>query len=119
MGGTVTLTVNNDVVLEEDMIFVVHPNQYIPETGYLLCGEPVRVTATGVETLTTRTAAPPTFAPEASTTDPLMEPPTTCARSATGRVSNNGRNAIRSERIRNDMKSPWTGCSFSCIAQSQ
>jgi Xaa-Pro dipeptidase len=51
------LTTNNDTVLEEDMIFVVHPNQYFPETGYLLCGEPVRVTATGVETLTTRTAA--------------------------------------------------------------
>jgi Xaa-Pro dipeptidase len=51
------LTTNNDAVLEEDMIFVVHPNQYIPETGYLLCGETVRVSATGVETLTTRTAA--------------------------------------------------------------
>ncbi|HWW50535.1 MAG TPA: Xaa-Pro peptidase family protein [Verrucomicrobiae bacterium] len=51
------LTTNNDRVLEEDMIFVVHPNQYIPGTGYLLCGEPVRVTATGVETLTARTAA--------------------------------------------------------------
>ena len=48
---------NNDTVLEEDMIFVVHPNQYLPETGYLMCGEPVRVTATGAETISTRTAA--------------------------------------------------------------
>jgi len=48
---------SNDTVLEEDMIFVVHPNQYFPETGYLMCGEPVRVTATGAETLSTRTAA--------------------------------------------------------------
>ena len=48
---------NNHTVLEEDMIFVVHPNQYLPETGYLMCGEPVLVTATGVETLSTRTAA--------------------------------------------------------------
>jgi len=47
---------NNDTVLEEDMIFVVHPNQYLPETGYLMCGDPVRVTATGGETLSTRTA---------------------------------------------------------------
>jgi Xaa-Pro dipeptidase len=48
---------SNDAVLEEDMIFVVHPNQYLPETGYLMCGEPVRVTATGAETLSKKTAA--------------------------------------------------------------
>ncbi len=47
---------SNDTVLEEDMIFVVHPNQYLPETGYLMCGEPVRVTATGAETLSKKTA---------------------------------------------------------------
>jgi Xaa-Pro dipeptidase len=47
---------SNDVILQEDMVFVVHPNQYLPETGYLLCGEPVRVTATGVEQLSRRTA---------------------------------------------------------------
>jgi len=46
----------NDTILQEDMVFVVHPNQYLPETGYLLCGEPVRVTATGVEQLSKRTA---------------------------------------------------------------
>jgi Xaa-Pro dipeptidase len=48
---------DNHVVLEEDMMFVVHPNQFIPETGYLLCGEPVRVSATGVEVLTERRAS--------------------------------------------------------------
>jgi len=48
---------DNDTLLEEDMIFVVHPNQYIPETGYMMCGEPVRVTSTGVETLSARTAS--------------------------------------------------------------
>jgi Xaa-Pro dipeptidase len=48
---------DNATMLEEDMVFVVHPNQYLPETGYLLCGEPVRVTATGVDPLTTRWAA--------------------------------------------------------------
>jgi Xaa-Pro aminopeptidase len=39
------------------MVFVVHPNQYLPETGYLMCGEPVRVTTTGAETLSKKTAA--------------------------------------------------------------
>ena len=47
----------NETPLEADMVFVVHPNQYLPETGYLLCGEPVRVTETGVDPLTTRWAA--------------------------------------------------------------
>jgi Xaa-Pro dipeptidase len=46
----------NETILEEDMVFVVHPNQYLPETGYLLCGEPVRVTATGVEQLSKKAA---------------------------------------------------------------
>ena len=46
----------NETILQEDMVFVVHPNQYLPETGYLLCGEPVRVTATGVEQLSKKTA---------------------------------------------------------------
>ena len=48
--------IENPTVLEEDMMFVVHPNQYLPETGYLLCGEPVRVTATGYESLSKKWA---------------------------------------------------------------
>jgi Xaa-Pro aminopeptidase len=47
---------DNDTVLAPDMLFIVHPNQYLPETGYMLCGEPVRVTADGVEVLSERTA---------------------------------------------------------------
>lgn len=47
---------DNHTVLEEGMIFVLHPNQYLPETGYLMCGEPILVTASGAETLSTRTA---------------------------------------------------------------
>jgi Xaa-Pro aminopeptidase len=50
------VAVDNQTILEEGMIFIVHPNQFIPEVGYLLCGEPVRVTATGVETLSRSTA---------------------------------------------------------------
>ena len=48
---------NNDIVLEENMFFVVHPNQYIPEVGYLLCGEPVAITADGPNILTREGAA--------------------------------------------------------------
>jgi Xaa-Pro dipeptidase len=43
---------DNDIVLEQDMFFVIHPNQYLPETGYMMCGEPTLITATGAETLT-------------------------------------------------------------------
>ena len=33
------------------MLFMIHPNQYLPETGYLLCGAPVVLTADGAEVL--------------------------------------------------------------------
>jgi Xaa-Pro dipeptidase len=45
-------TMDNEATLEEGMVFIIHPNQYIPETGYLLCGETVVVTETGLEPLT-------------------------------------------------------------------
>jgi Xaa-Pro dipeptidase len=48
---------DNDIVLTENEIFVVHPNQYLPGPGYMLCGEPVRVTANGVEVLSQTPAA--------------------------------------------------------------
>lgn len=48
---------DNDIVLTENEIFVVHPNQYLPGPGYMLCGEPVRVTTDGVEVLTQTPAA--------------------------------------------------------------
>jgi Xaa-Pro dipeptidase len=38
------------------MIFVMHPNQYIPESGYLMCGEPVVVTDSGARALSARPA---------------------------------------------------------------
>src|ERR1700719_3022196 len=47
----------NTRVLESGMIFVMHPNQYIPESGYLMCGEPVVVTDTGARALSARPAA--------------------------------------------------------------
>ncbi|WP_102348859.1 M24 family metallopeptidase [Bacillus sp. Marseille-P3661] len=50
--GDVSIT--NETILKEGMFFVIHPNQYIPETGYLLCGEPVLITSKGAEPLTRR-----------------------------------------------------------------
>lgn len=38
--------------LHEGMVLVIHPNQYIPETGYLALGDPVLITEEGSETLT-------------------------------------------------------------------
>ncbi|HUT71758.1 MAG TPA: Xaa-Pro peptidase family protein [Desulfatiglandales bacterium] len=39
------------VDLQENQVIVVHPNQYLPETGYLACGETVLVTQDGMERL--------------------------------------------------------------------
>jgi Xaa-Pro aminopeptidase len=50
------LTADSDASLEEGMVFVMHPNQYIPETGYLMCGEPVVITRAGAKALSSRMA---------------------------------------------------------------
>lgn len=50
------LTADNNNILQRDMVFVIHPNQYMPETGYMMCGEPVVVTDTGSRPLTKRLA---------------------------------------------------------------
>jgi Xaa-Pro dipeptidase len=47
---------DNDTVLAPGMVFMIHPNQYLPETGYLLCGEPVLMDATRARPLTSRAA---------------------------------------------------------------
>jgi Xaa-Pro aminopeptidase len=51
------VSLDNDTVLAEDMVFMIHPNQHLPETGYLLCGEPVLLTARGAEPLTQHRSA--------------------------------------------------------------
>jgi Xaa-Pro aminopeptidase len=51
------VSVDNPTPLEAEMFFVIHPNQYLPETGYLLCGEPVLITAHGPELLSQQTAS--------------------------------------------------------------
>lgn len=40
--------------MQENMVFVMHPNQYVPETGYIMCGEPVIITPEGAKILTSR-----------------------------------------------------------------
>jgi Xaa-Pro dipeptidase len=42
---------DNDRILESGMVFVMHPNQYIPETGYLMCGDTVIVADSGAKSL--------------------------------------------------------------------
>lgn len=51
-GNTIDERLN--IPLEENMILVAHPNQYLPETGYLALGDPVLVTKTGYERETSR-----------------------------------------------------------------
>ncbi|HMA70694.1 MAG TPA: M24 family metallopeptidase [Xanthobacteraceae bacterium] len=41
------VSLENHLKLVPGMVFVIHPNQYLPETGYLLCGEPVVMTSDG------------------------------------------------------------------------
>ena len=50
------ISLDNDLALASGMVFVIHPNQYLPETGYLLCGEPVVITPQGAQPLTFRCA---------------------------------------------------------------
>jgi Xaa-Pro dipeptidase len=48
-GAEITDTMKVNLVRHQ--VVAVHPNQYIPETGYLACGESVLVTDTGIERL--------------------------------------------------------------------
>ena len=59
------VAVDNAAILEPGMVFVVHPNQFLPETGYMMCGEPVLVTHTGVEILSLERARLIVAGPEA------------------------------------------------------
>ncbi len=55
--GPGDVALDNTTVLEPDMLFMIHPNQYLPETGYLLCGEPAVLTPQGAQPLTRQHAA--------------------------------------------------------------
>ncbi len=45
------VTIDNHTILQEGMIIVLHPNQYFPDTGYLMFGDTIRVGARGPELL--------------------------------------------------------------------
>lgn len=49
--GYIDLSDDNTMLFKSNMVFVVHPNQYIPEIGYLACGETVLVNESGIERL--------------------------------------------------------------------
>jgi Xaa-Pro dipeptidase len=51
------VALDNEIALAPGMVFMIHPNQYLPETGYLLCGEPVLMTPQGAQPLTREHAA--------------------------------------------------------------
>lgn len=53
-GGVVPYDVTEDSspVLQEHMTFVIHPNQYLPETGYMMLGDTVVIEAMGARSLT-------------------------------------------------------------------
>jgi Xaa-Pro dipeptidase len=44
----------NETVLEPGMSFVLHPNQYLPERGYFLCGEQIVVEESGARVVSDR-----------------------------------------------------------------
>ncbi len=48
------IALDSDQTLVKGMVFVMHPNQYIPETGYMMCGEPVLIDDDGAHPLTSR-----------------------------------------------------------------
>lgn len=49
----VDISDRSDVTLAPGMTFVLHPNQYLPEAGYFLCGDQVLVSEDGVRPLST------------------------------------------------------------------
>ena len=46
------IAIDSNEILQKGMVFILHPNQYIPETGYIMCGEPVLITDDGAVPLT-------------------------------------------------------------------
>lgn len=67
--GRIDLAPGNQQRLEEGMAFIIHPNQYFPDAGYVAFGQTVIVTATGVELLS---AIPPdlVMGPDAASLTP-------------------------------------------------
>jgi Xaa-Pro dipeptidase len=53
-GGVAPLDINESstLVLERNMTMVIHPNQFVPETGYMMCGDHVVIEDGGPRLLT-------------------------------------------------------------------
>ena len=53
-GGVAPLDINESSkhVLERNMTMVIHPNQFVPETGYMMCGDMVVIEDGGPRLLT-------------------------------------------------------------------
>ena len=54
--GAIDLNEDNELILESGMTMVVHPNQTIPEIGYLVLGDTIIVKENGIERLNTSPA---------------------------------------------------------------
>ena len=54
--GAIDLNEDNELVLEPGMTMVVHPNQAIPEVGYLVLGDTIIIKDNGIERLNTSPA---------------------------------------------------------------
>jgi Xaa-Pro dipeptidase len=52
----ISVAADSPIVLEAGMAFVLHPNQYLPSTGYLLCGDHVAIDDSGAKALSGRLA---------------------------------------------------------------
>jgi Xaa-Pro aminopeptidase len=54
LGGVVPydVTDGDGPILERNMTMVIHPNQYVPATGYMMCGDTVVIEETGARALT-------------------------------------------------------------------
>ena len=54
LGGVVPYDVTDSVgpTLERNMTMVIHPNQYVPATGYMMCGDTVVIEENGPRALT-------------------------------------------------------------------
>jgi Xaa-Pro aminopeptidase len=42
----------NEMILQEGMVIIIHPNTYLPLTGYMVFGDPTLITSQGPEILT-------------------------------------------------------------------
>jgi Xaa-Pro dipeptidase len=52
----ITVSADSAIELREGMTFVLHPNQYLPTVGYLLCGDHVVIRKDGSESFSARLA---------------------------------------------------------------